>query len=147
MGAAVSESWVMCGLVARRALGDPVAACPRGGPLDEAACLTCRYLMTSSDERGGRSWCELPREAFSGEGSRPVRRPVEVQPDQLAAALQRVQLGPQPAMQELRVDHRAFAVGRDEAVRPALRRPRTALRLPRGKARAGAEEPRAPALR
>jgi len=56
MGAARVQ-WVVC-RSETRSVRNEFVACPLRGRVSSAACLSCRFLMTSSIERGGSGWCE-----------------------------------------------------------------------------------------
>jgi len=57
--------WIVCGAETRPVTGQLVA-CPAGRLVTGASCLECRFLVTSSVERTGAGWCELP-EPSSGQ--------------------------------------------------------------------------------
>lgn len=56
MGAARLQ-WVVCRRETR-SVNDEFVTCPLRGRVSGAACLSCRFLMTSSIERAGSGWCE-----------------------------------------------------------------------------------------
>ena len=50
-------AWVICHAELRVVVRRGVA-CPSRGRVPGAACLGCRYLVTSSVERAASGWCE-----------------------------------------------------------------------------------------
>ena len=54
---AVTPEWIVCQDATRVVERDHVR-CPIRGRVAIAACLACRHLETSSNERSGGSWCE-----------------------------------------------------------------------------------------
>ena len=56
---ALGLRWIVCRAETRPVTGQLVA-CPAGRLVTGATCLECRFLMTSSVERSGAGWCELP---------------------------------------------------------------------------------------
>jgi hypothetical protein len=62
---ALGLRWIVCRAETRPVTGQLVA-CPAGRRVTGATCLECRFLMTSSVERSGVGWCELP-EPSSGQ--------------------------------------------------------------------------------
>ena len=56
---ALGLRWIVCRAETRPVTGQLIA-CPAGRLVTGATCLECRFLMTSSLERSGAGWCELP---------------------------------------------------------------------------------------
>jgi hypothetical protein len=86
MGAARLQ-WVVC-RSETRSVHDEFVACPLRGRVSGAACLACRFLMTSSIERAQSGWCET-----SADQPVVARGPVAARPA-ISTAVVRVQPAP-----------------------------------------------------
>src|SRR3989304_499170 len=85
---AANLDWVVCHATTRLVLRHSVA-CPTRGRVPGLECLGCRYLMTSSLERSEVMWCEARGPVAILRGALQGRAP-KLEPDRLAAGLERV---------------------------------------------------------
>ena len=99
---AANLDWVVCHATTRLVLRHSVA-CPTRGRVPGLECLGCRYLMTSSLERSEVMWCEARGPVAILRGALQGRAP-KLEPDRLAAGLERVAAPRQAGVLEQRVD-------------------------------------------
>lgn len=70
-------SWIVCHR-ATRTVSRSCVQCPLRGTVDGVACLSCRFLTTSSIERDGGPWCEASSAPRTIHRRAPAQPPIPV---------------------------------------------------------------------